>query len=63
MSINEGNSASPVINKYGAVIGIVKSKIDKIQVSRTDIDNIAYAIPIDKAFQYMWIDVKDSNNA
>ena len=48
--VNPGNSGGPLINNKGEIIGVVTSKIGAI-----GIENIAFAIPTQQAFDSMGI--------
>lgn len=52
--VNPGNSGGPLINNKGEIIGVVTSKIGAI-----GIENIAFAIPTQQAFDSMGIKVQD----
>lgn len=43
-AVNPGNSGGPLINSRGQVVGVVNAKI-----SRSDVEGIGFAIPIDQA--------------
>ena len=53
-AINSGNSGGPLINYYGEVVGIATAKIKSIGV-----DNIAFAIPVEQAFNSLRISVDE----
>lgn len=48
-AINSGNSGGPLFNLYGEVIGITNAKYSSSASSSASIDNIGFAIPINKA--------------
>ncbi len=48
-AINSGNSGGALFNLYGEVIGITNAKYSGNPASQVSIDNIGFAIPIDKA--------------
>ena len=48
-AINSGNSGGALFNLYGEVIGITNAKYSGSSASNTSIDNIGFAIPINKA--------------
>lgn len=48
-AINSGNSGGALFNLYGEVIGITNAKYSSSSASQASIDNIGFAIPIDKA--------------
>lgn len=48
-AINSGNSGGALFNLYGEVIGITNAKYSGSSSSGASIDNIAFAIPINKA--------------
>ena len=50
-AINSGNSGGALFNLYGEVIGITNAKYTSNSSSNTSIDNIGFAIPINKARQ------------
>ena len=50
-AINSGNSGGALFNLYGEVIGITNAKYSAGSSSEVSIDNIGFAIPINKARQ------------
>ena len=48
-AINSGNSGGALFNMYGEVIGITNAKYSSSSASKASIDNIGFAIPINKA--------------
>ena len=50
-AINSGNSGGALFNLYGEVIGITNAKYSSSSNSSASIDNIGFAIPINKARQ------------
>ena len=48
-AINSGNSGGALFNLYGEVIGITNAKYSSSSSSSASIDNIGFAIPINKA--------------
>ena len=48
-AINSGNSGGALFNLYGEVIGITNAKYSSSSASSASIDNIGFAIPINKA--------------
>lgn len=48
-AINSGNSGGALFNLYGEVIGITNAKYSSSSNSEASIDNIGFAIPINKA--------------
>ena len=48
-AINSGNSGGALFNLYGEVIGITNAKYSSSSASEASIDNIGFAIPINKA--------------
>ena len=48
-AINSGNSGGALFNMYGEVIGITNAKYSSSSSSEASIDNIGFAIPINKA--------------
>ena len=48
-AINSGNSGGALFNMYGEVIGITNAKYSSSSASEASIDNIGFAIPINKA--------------
>ena len=48
-AINSGNSGGALFNLYGEVIGITNAKYSSNSSSEASIDNIGFAIPINKA--------------
>ena len=48
-AINSGNSGGALFNMYGEVIGITNAKYSSNSASEASIDNIGFAIPINKA--------------
>ena len=48
-AINSGNSGGALFNLYGEVIGITNAKYSGSSSSQASIDNIGFAIPINKA--------------
>lgn len=48
-AINSGNSGGALFNLYGEVIGITNAKYSSSSSSQASIDNIGFAIPINKA--------------
>ena len=48
-AINSGNSGGALFNMYGEVIGITNAKYSSNSSSEASIDNIGFAIPINKA--------------
>jgi len=48
-AINSGNSGGALFNLYGEVIGITNAKYSSSSSSEASIDNIGFAIPINKA--------------
>ena len=48
-AINSGNSGGALFNMYGEVIGITNAKYSNSSASEASIDNIGFAIPINKA--------------
>ena len=48
-AINSGNSGGALFNLYGEVIGITNAKYSSSSYSSASIDNIGFAIPINKA--------------
>lgn len=48
-AINSGNSGGALFNMYGEVIGITNAKYSSNSASEESIDNIGFAIPINKA--------------
>ena len=48
-AINSGNSGGALFNLYGEVIGITNAKYSNNSASGASIDNIGFAIPINKA--------------
>ncbi len=50
-AINSGNSGGALFNLYGEVIGITNAKYSSNSASEASIDNIGFAIPINKARQ------------
>lgn len=48
-AINSGNSGGALFNLYGEVIGITNAKYSSNSASEASIDNIGFAIPINKA--------------
>ena len=50
-AINSGNSGGALFNLYGEVIGITNAKYSNNSASGASIDNIGFAIPINKARQ------------
>ena len=48
-AINSGNSGGALFNMYGEVIGITNAKYSGSSSSEASIDNIGFAIPINKA--------------
>ena len=48
-AINSGNSGGALFNLYGEVIGITNAKYSSSSYSEASIDNIGFAIPINKA--------------
>ncbi len=50
-AINSGNSGGALFNLYGEVIGITNAKYSSSSSSSASIDNIGFAIPINKARQ------------
>ena len=48
-AINSGNSGGALFNMYGEVIGITNAKYSSNSNSETSVDNIGFAIPINKA--------------
>jgi len=48
-AINSGNSGGALFNLYGEVIGITNAKYSNNSSSGASIDNIGFAIPINKA--------------
>ena len=48
-AINSGNSGGGLFNMYGEVIGITNAKYSSSSSSEASIDNIGFAIPINKA--------------
>ena len=48
-AINSGNSGGALLNLYGEVIGITNAKYSSSSASEASIDNIGFAIPINKA--------------
>lgn len=47
-AINSGNSGGPLFNLYGEVIGITNAKYSSSSMSEASIDNIGFAIPINR---------------
>ncbi|MCL2228188.1 MAG: S1C family serine protease [Oscillospiraceae bacterium] len=47
--VNRGNSGGPIYNANGEVIGIVTAKL-----SRSDVEGIGFAIPINDAIEIAW---------
>ena len=50
-AINSGNSGGALFNMYGEVIGITNAKYSSSGSSKASIDNIAFAIPINLAWE------------
>ncbi len=48
-AINSGNSGGALFNLYGEVVGITNAKYSSSSSSEASIDNIGFAIPINKA--------------
>ena len=48
-AINSGNSGGALFNLYGEVVGITNAKYSRSSSSEASIDNIGFAIPINKA--------------
>ncbi len=48
-AINSGNSGGALFNLYGEVIGITNAKYSSSSASEASIDNIGFAIPMNKA--------------
>lgn len=47
-AINSGNSGGPLFNLHGEVIGITNAKYSSSSMSEASIDNIGFAIPINR---------------
>lgn len=56
-AINPGNSGGPLLNRHGAVIGIVTEKM-----SSKGIEGLGFALPIDAVFDHLKIKVNRTDN-